>query len=184
MDAAIMREKLLKGGWSPRFRFVWQHEDKTWRVTLHGRNFPDQFQSAASAAGFAAVQLDIPVSALLRKSPAKVSKVSQVRGISWHASKLGWVFRRGTSDSSYDLSCSKAFITEKEATEAQEVSRASLEKSPVIVTKAPYKHVHYHAAKRTWGYQVKAPGGTLAQYGYSSAEAAAKAVSVKLGQHA
>ena len=61
------------------------------------------------------------------------------------------------------------------------MSRASPEKPSVIVTKAPYKHVHYHAAKRTWGYQVKATEGALAQNGYSSAEAAAKAVSIKLG---
>ena len=116
-----MPKGLLQGGWSAKYRFVRHHARGHWIVQLHGHCFPDRFEQCQSAAACAARKLDVPVSAILRSSPTKVSKVSQVPGIAWHTRKLGWVFRRGASGSS----CSKAYLTEEEATQGLQASQGS-----------------------------------------------------------
>lgn len=178
-----MPKGLLKGGWSAKYRFVRQDASGHWNVQLHGHSFPDRFQQCQSAAAFAARKLQVPVSATLRSSPTKVSKVSQVPGINWHACKLGWVFRCGASG----LSCSKAYLTEEEAAQESQGSKGSValkgsqDKLSGVLTRSAYKHIHYHKAKKTWHYLVKVKGISVRGGGFSTPEAAAKIVAATLG---
>lgn len=80
----------------------------SWMWEWHGHR-QGGFASAKKAVSNLAKRLDVPCTALRKHNPTKVTKKSEVPGVYWLTSRLGWVARTtGTS-------MTKAYFTEEEA---------------------------------------------------------------------